>query len=132
MKEIREKKYNIENLKKMLKSNNSEEIKNNIYHEIAITHFKNGEYDKCMENLKNILDSENNNNIIKIRTIPDYCHVFIKKVNKEKNDNNNNKKSELIKSINTNIESLNNLIEQQLPKDIYYEVHYLKNEYIIY
>ena len=131
LQEIRNKNTNIENLRDILKHTSSGEMVFNIYYEIAINHFKKGNYNECLKNLKTIINFRTIN-IIKYRTIFDYCYTFIKKVNKEKEEKDikNNILTEknnykLIKEI---IYYLNKVIQKPIYEKINYEANYIKRE----
>ena len=123
LKNLRQKKKNINNLKELIYKDISNEMKYNIYREIAIIYFKEEKYDECLYYLKFLID--NFYNIEKYRAMIDYCYVFVDKYNKDKNEKNQNNNYQLIKE---NIDSLNNILMQPINKDLYYEAYYLRKE----
>ena len=120
LKEIRNKDNNIDNLQKLINKNTSEDIKINIYHEIAAIYFKNKDYINSIYYLKKILNSKIKSDFIKFRIILDYYHAFIKIYKKEKNNN--------FFKIDEKIKCLNKAIKNSIQKDMYYESQDLKKE----
>ena len=124
MKAIRNKKNKIKNLENLLNRDISDEMKLNIYREMAISYFKDENYRGSLYFLLNILNSNNNNDLLKNRTILDYCYAFKKLFITENHD----KKKENYIGIKEKIKSLNQLIKRPLRREIYFEAYYLKNE----
>ena len=134
LKEIRTKNKTIKNFENLLQ-NASNEMKLYIYREIAIIHFKNKNYNDCMDNLKNILNLEDINNIYKNRLILDCICTFLKKCKKENNQTENqiiegtkNDINENYKLIKEKIKELNEIIKRPLQKNIYEEAFKLRDK----
>ena len=126
LKEIRKNKGKNENLQKLLKKLNiSKEMKLYLLREIALNFFVSGNYNFCLENLKNILNLENLNDIIINRILIDSCYSFRQKYFKEENTIITNDK---YNSIKERIRILNNIIENKFQKYIYNEAFNLKNK----
>ena len=127
LKELRQKKKNIENLEKLKNMKISVDMKYNIEREIAIVFFKNKKYDDCLKYLE--ICSNSNNIIQKYRAILDYCYVFNRKYITNKNKiyikKEINENYELIKN---NIKSLNKIMKNPSQKEIYYEAFNLKKK----
>ena len=121
---IRNKKNNINILENLIKEDTSNEMKLNIYREIAISYFKEENYDKCMNYLLTIINYNNINDIIRNRTMLDYCYVFKKLFTKENKDN----EKDNYRVIKEKIKLLNQIMKKPIRKDIYYESYYLRNE----
>ena len=102
----------------------SDEMKLKINREIAISYFKEKNYRECLYYLLNIINSNNINNLIKNRTILDYCYAFKKLFITENIDNI----KEIYISIKEKINFLNQIMEKPIKRDIYYETYYLRNE----
>ena len=136
---IRKKDDKYEDLKKLLKNEKiSKETKFFLNREIAITYFEKEEYQKCKEILDGLLKNSLNIND-KNRIILDTLHVFKKQyishnkteTNEIKTESNkiisdeDNENYELIKEV---IKKLNQIINQSVLKDIYYEAINLREE----
>ena len=89
LEEIRKKEKNINKLNELIKQVNSDEMKFNLYREIAIYYYQNNNYEESLYNLKIIIDSINNENIQKYRAIIDYCYILNKIIKNELKEKNN-------------------------------------------
>ena len=137
LKILRNEDKNIKDLENLL-SNASNEMKLYIYREIAITYFKNEDYNNSLKNLEIILNFKGINNIYKNRIILDLINIFIKKFKKENEQNRNLIKEYLKKDyykkyklIKEQIVKLENIIKRPYQKDIYNEAFKIKDKLYI-
>ena len=126
LKEIRNDEINLGNLENMLKKNITDDMRLNLYYEIAKIYYKKekGENKNCLEYFNKALKSEeiikNFYDIKQNRIMLDYCYVFKKNFKKENNDNYN--------EIKPKINSLKEILVNPSHKYIYYESVNLRNE----
>ena len=125
LKEIRKKEKNVIDLENILKHENiTNNMKLNLYYEIAKEYYKKDNYEKCLEYFNKALESEEimsiNNDVKQNRIMLDYCYLFKKKYKHENKDNYNEIKSKA--------KSLKEIIINPSQKDIYYEAVSLRNE----
>ena len=136
LQKIREKNKSNIDLEQLLGYNISDEMKFNVYREIAIDNYKQKNYIMCLKILENAINNNNINiNILfKQRVIVDSCFNLIKLFQTFFYEENqivlNMVKYKLTKDelIKEKIEQLNQIIENPTKKNIYYESHFIKDE----
>ena len=114
----------IENMEKLLTGEITDEMKFNLYYEIAIIYFKNKQYNDCLQNLENAYFMKTIKDVQKDRIIIDYCYSLKNKFIEENKDQKNN----MLDINNSKIQLLNEIIEKPLEKNQYYEAYNLRND----
>ena len=128
LREIRRKNIQIYKLNELIKRNISEEMNYYLYREIAIKYYKEGNYEKCLNYLKQNINSVDIYN--KQRAIIDYCYVFKNKFNRDNCDYSDYriKSKDNFKLIKKQIKNLNMIMKDPLQKDIYFEAYKLRKK----